>query len=103
MRDKLIERLQELPDVTLSLWKDTDLLCVYYTGKEIAHFQAADEIDIRLTPAIIKQKDLAPPADSPSHPDRSKNSRWIVQSFHNEDDIEKMTELVKIAATLVKP
>ena len=100
MRDKLIGSLQALPDVTLSLWKATELLCVYYNGKEIAHFQDIDEIDIRLTPAIIKQKGLTPPENSTSHPDRSKNSRWIVQSFQNEEDIVAVTELVEIAATL---
>jgi len=86
LRDKLINRLEELSNVTTALWKDTDLLCVHFQGKEIAHFQGEREIDIRLTPKIIRQKGLLPPENSSSHPDRSKNSRWLVQSIEHEED-----------------
>ena len=100
LRSNLIQKLEELPDVTVSLWKNTDLLCVFYNGKEIAHFQNEHEIDLRLTPAIIRQKGLVPPEGTKSHLDRSKNSRWIVQSLAGERQVEHIVELVKIAAKL---
>lgn len=58
------------------------------------------EIDLRLTPKLIKQKGLKPPKNTTSYPDRSKNSRWIVQSFETEEDVEQILELVSLAAEL---
>jgi|GEM_PF-606605 len=101
LRDKLVNQLEELPDVTTAFWKDTELLGVHFQGREIAHFQTGKcEIDIRLTPKIIKQKGLFPPKDSSSHPDRSKNSRWLLQSIEHEEDFGQIVELVQIAAEL---
>ena len=98
LRDKLVKKLEKLPDVAVALYKDTDLLCVYFKGKEIAHFQNDSEIDIRLTSAIIKREKLAPPNETTSHADRSKNSRWIVQSFENSESIDGIVRLVKLAS-----
>ena len=100
MRDELVKRLEKLPDVKVALWKDTDLLCVFYKEKEIAHFQNEREIDIRLTPGIIKQRGLTPPKHTTSHLDRSKNSRWIVQSFAHEDQLDDIVTLLHIAIGL---
>lgn len=92
-RTKLIQKLEKLPDVTVDTWKDTDLLCVFYKGKEIAHFQNEYEIDIRLTPSLIRRMGLQPPEKTKSHTDRSKNSRWIVQSLGgNHDEIVGLIE-----------
>ena len=100
MRDELVKRLEKLPDVKVALWKDTDLLCVFHKEKEIAHFQNEREIDIRLTPGIIKQRGLTPPKHTTSHLDRSKNSRWIVQSFAHEDQLDDIVTLLHIAIGL---
>jgi len=100
LRDELIKRIEELPNLRLAFWKDTDLLCVRNKDREIAHFQSETELDIRLTPKIIKQKGLQVPENGSSHLDRSKNSRWIVQSFEQKENFEQVIELVKIAATL---
>ena len=56
LRDELVKRLELLPNVKVAFWKDTDLLCVLHKDKEVAHFQNGHEIDIRLTPAIIKKR-----------------------------------------------
>lgn len=72
LRDELVKKLEKLPHVTVALWKDSDLLCVFFKGKEVTHFQNANELDIRLTPAIIKQENLLAPKNTRSHPDRSK-------------------------------
>lgn len=102
LRDNLVAQLEKLPNVTVSFWKETTLLCVYFNKKEIAHFQRGSdcEIDIRLTPKIIKQEGIAPPEETTSHPDRSKNSRWIVQSFQSSEDVEKIVRLVELATAL---
>ena len=100
MRDELVKQLEKLPDVKVALWKDTDLLCVFHKEKEIAHFQNEREIDIRLTPGIIKQRGLTPPKHTTSHLDRSKNSRWIVQSFEHEDQLDDIVTLLQIAIGL---
>ena len=105
LREMLVQRLEEVPNVRVDFWKDSDLLCIYFNDKEIAHFQNNaennNEIDIRLTPAIIKKEGLAPPSDTTSHLDRTKNSRWLVQSFQNEADVDEMVRLVELATTLV--
>ena len=67
LRDELVKRLELLPNVKVAFWKDTDLLCVLHKDKEVAHFQNGHEIDIRLTPAIIKKRGLHPPQDTASH------------------------------------
>jgi hypothetical protein len=100
LRDKLVTRLEQLPNVKVAFWQDTDLLCVFHNGKEIAHFQNEAEIDIRLTPGIIKQRGLTPPKHTSSHLDRSKNSRWIVQSFTHEAELDDIVMLLQIAIDL---
>jgi hypothetical protein len=102
LRDDLVTRLEELPNVKVALWKDSDLLCVLYNNKEIAHFQNEHEIDIRLSPSIIRQKGLQPPVNTMSHLERSKNSKWIVQSFENRENLDEIVALIK-AATMILP
>ena len=100
LQETLISKLSELPDVHVARWKDSDLLCVYVKTKEIAHFQNEHEIDIRLSPAIIKREGLQAPKGSLSHPDRAKQSRWVVQSFSNQKDISKILRLISLAIQL---
>lgn len=102
LKDKLISKLILLSDVTVDRYKDTELLGVNYKGKEVAHFQTGSdcELDIRLSPAIIKREKLSVPVDSKSHPDRSKNSRWIIQKFSTTEDLDQMIKLVKLAIEL---
>ena len=75
-----------------------------FKGKEVAHFQTGagteSELDIRLTAAIIRKEKLTVPVESTSHPNRSKNSRWIIQSYHSAEDLDQMVRLVKIAIEL---
>lgn len=104
LKEQLIEKLKQLPDVSVDRYKESELFDVKYKGKEVAHFQTGagldSELDIRLTPAIIKKEGLTVPVDSTSHPDRSKNSRWIVQAYHSAEDLDQLVRLVKIAIEL---
>lgn len=102
LKDKLISKLISLTDVSVDRYRDTELLSVNYKGKEVAHFQTGSdcELDLRLSPAIIKREKLTVPVDSKSHPDRSKNSRWIIQRFNTTRDLDQMVKLVKLAIEL---
>lgn len=104
LKEQLIEKLILIADVSVDRWKETDLFGVNYKGKEVAHFQTGagieSELDIRLTAAIIKQEGLIVPVDSESHPTRSKNSRWIIQSYRSAEDLDEMVRLVKLAIDL---
>ncbi len=95
LKPRLEVRLRKLPDVTVSLWKDTDLMCVFYRGKEIAHFHDHQEIDIRMSQPFIKQEALSPLADSAYHPGRSKKSRWMQIRFTTEQDTERILNLIR--------
>ena len=102
LKDKLINKLISLTDVTVDRYKVTELLAVNYKGKEVAHFQTGSdcELDIRLSPDSIKREKLTVPVGSKSHPARSKNSRWIIQRFGTAKDLDKMVKLVKLAIEL---
>ncbi|MFK7858071.1 MAG: luciferase family protein [Granulosicoccus sp.] len=104
LKEKLIRKVNLIPDVSVDRYKETELFGINYKGKEVAHFQTGAgidcELDIRLTPAIIKKENLTVPVDSTSHPDRSKNSRWIIQRYSTDKDLDKMVALVKLAMEL---
>ena len=102
LKEQLISRLISITDVTVERYKETELLGVYYKGKEVAHFQTGSncELDIRLSLSVIKREMLAVPVGSKSHPNRSKNSRWIIQRFKTTKDLDQMVKLVKLAIEL---
>ena len=93
LRTVLESKLREIHDVDVHLYKDTDLICVFYRGKEIAHFQDRQEIDVRMSQKFIKKEGLIPPVDSKHHPQRSKNSRWMLIRFTSSEDVENVLEL----------
>lgn len=97
MKAKLEQRLADLPGVTLDFWKDSDLLCVFFNGKEFAHFHGQDVLDIRLSPKIIRDENLSREMSSQFHPKRSPNSRWICVEFKDEADVETVVRLVGYA------
>ena len=94
-RHNLEAQLTELPDVTVGHYKDTDLMCVSYHGKEFAHFHDQQEIDIRLPKKFVRQEALGPPIQSAFHPDRSPNSIWRVLQFRSEADVDALVALVQ--------
>ncbi|MFC7420573.1 luciferase family protein [Iodobacter arcticus] len=72
---------------------------LFYFGKEFAHFHNTNELDLRLTKAIIRKLGMQHPPDSLHHPTRSPNSAWIEVRFSLASDIPKLVELVKLAIT----
>lgn len=94
-RERLTTKLAELPDVELALYKDSDLLCVYFKGKEFAHFHTDPEIDVRMSQKFIRKLKLGPAFESANHPNRSKNSRWRVIPFHSAQDVDNIVQLIE--------
>ena len=97
LREQLETDLRALPGIEVGLWKETDLMCVFYKGRDFAHFHDDSILDIRLSQKIIKEENLTRPSDQKFHPNRSKNSRWIGLSFTSAQDNETIVHLVKRA------
>lgn len=97
LRLKFEEHLKEIPGLTIELWKDTELVCLFFHGKEFAHFHGARILDLRLSTKIIRQGQLGREVSAQIHPNRSKNSRWICVELQDESDIEKIIGLVELA------
>ena len=95
LRQKLESDLALLDDVSVDLWRDTGLMCVFYRGKDIAHFHDDNEIDLRLSQKFIKDENLIPLESSKYHPNRSIKSRWMEIRFHSEADVKNLLELIK--------
>ena len=82
----------------------------WVNGKEIAHFEGSNGIDIRLTRAEIRLRRTAFQADERVALRRS-GADWISVRFDNTQDVEFVTELVEVAerahrapaGTLAKP
>ncbi len=93
-RETFEKQLASLSQVEVKAWKGTDLICVFYRGKEFAHFQDEQVIDIRLSNNFIKREGLTPLENSPYHPNRSKKSRWMLFRFDSEQDVLDLSALV---------
>ncbi len=94
LRKQLECKLLMLTDIKIDTYKDTDLVCVFFKGKEFAHFHSDHVLDIRLSQKIIREEQLSRSINSTKHPDRSKNSRWIEVELYDEEDVDKLVHLV---------
>ena len=99
LRQALERELSALPDIRIDRWRDTDLVCVFFKGRDFAHFHSDDVLDIRLSPKIIREEKLPRSIASTKHPNRSKNSRWIEIEFLTPDDVARLVRLVERACT----
>jgi hypothetical protein len=98
LRARLIDRVakfgveeRELPG------RDDGFSSLCYGGKAFAHFHNDNELDIRLTKAVIVREGLTHPTDSTVHPNRAKSSHWIEIHFHSTADLTRVVRLVKLA------
>ena len=94
LREELERRLLEMPHLTIATWKDTDLVCVSFRGKEVGHFHGDNILDLRLTVKIIREEDLSRSISKQIHPNRSLNSRWIGVAFDSPEEIDQVLYLV---------
>ena len=97
LRQSLEDKLQEIQGLTIGRWKDTDLVCLFYHGKEVAHFHGDTILDLRLSSKIIREEQLSRAVSAQIHPKRSQNSRWIGVAVTTEDDVPTVVHLVRRA------
>ena len=97
LQKQLEKELLKIDDVEIRLYKkDSKLLCVYYKGKEFAHFHDDNELDIRLTHKIIKDYSLVHPTRSKSHPNRSKKTKTMLLPFKDSKQLSELIHIVKL-------
>ena len=94
LRETLEHKLSLLDDVTVGLWKDSDLMCVFYRGKDFGHFHDHEIIDIRLSQNFIKKEGLKPLEGSKYHASRAKKSRWMLMRFKTKEDVASLVSLM---------
>ena len=101
LRKQLVQQLTRLPGVSEKTWpqRDDGFSSLQFNGKEFGHFHHDNEIDIRLTRALIAEHSLEHPSDSKVHAKRSKNSPWIEMRFFDEADINR---IIKMAIKLLE-
>ena len=98
LRKQLISRVAAfgVEDVPLA-GRDDGFSSLCYRGKDFAHFHHDNELDIRLTKAVIRREGLTHPTDSRIHPKRGKTSHWIELRFHTPAELDQVVRLVEIA------
>ncbi len=97
LKAKLLERLGRIDGVEDLPSPVSGGSALFYRGKPFAHFHNDNELDLRLTRKIIKKLGLSHPPGSFHHPDRSPNSAWIEVRFNCVNDIDRVSELVRLA------
>jgi len=101
LRKKLINELEKLSGIDVHLWKpDSDFMVIDYNGKEVAHFHGNNELDIRLSKAVVKRDGLTHAPNHVGHPNRKNGGAWLMARFTRESDLMEMVRLVKMAIEL---
>ena len=70
---------------------------LFYFGKEFAHFDSDNELDLRLTMKVIQAQGLVHPSGSIQQPTRSPSSPWIEGRFTTPKDVVHVAELARLA------
>lgn len=98
LRSVLIDRLHKLGvEYRLSPGRDDGFASLSYGGKAFAHFHNDNELDIRLTKAVIDREGLSHPPGSVAHPNRTPKSHWIEVRFNSPAHLQRVIRLVKLA------
>lgn len=74
----------------------------WVNGKEVAHFESEDAIEIRLTKAEIRQRRTNLKADARVTL-RPSGADWITVRFDTPGDVELIAELLEIAERAHRP
>lgn len=100
LRNTLSNELEKIPglEMTVLQGKHAGFTFFSYKGKELAHFDNDNELDVRLTKSVIIQQRLTHPDDSKNHPNRvNSKPHWIVLQFKRVTRINEIVKLVKLA------
>ena len=101
LKQQLVEKLETISGLEHRPWpgRTDGFSGLAYNGKELAHFHNENELDLKLTKALIKQEGLKHYHASKAHPKRSANSPWIELRFTKAGDIDEVVRLVKLAVS----
>lgn len=97
LKQQLISELERISGLEDRPSKVAGGSAIFYKEKEIAHFHGPNEIDLRLTKKVIKERGLTHPLDSDFHPKRARSSDWIELRFTRASHIGEIVELFKLA------
>ena len=101
LRKILINELEKIPGIDIHLWKpDRDFMVIDYKGKEVAHFHGNNELDVRLSPEVVKRDGLTHAPNRVGHPNRKNGGTWLVVRFTRESHLSEMVRLVNMAIKL---
>lgn len=90
LRKMLIDELEKIPGFDIHLWKpDQDFLVVDYNWKEVAHFHGNNELDVRLSPEVVKRDGLTHAPDRVGHLNRKNGGTWLVVRFTRESHLSR--------------
>jgi Family of unknown function (DUF5519) len=95
--DRLRQTIAELDGVTESESMFKDAAAYWVNGKEIAHFEGDDVIDIRLTRAAIRARRAQLRADERVEL-RSSSSDWLAVRITEPGDVAFAAQLAESAA-----
>ena len=94
LKTELLQQLKEVEGLEARPSKVAGGTALFYKGREFAHFHNDNEIDIRLTKALIKSLKLIHPPRSLFHPTRAASSNWIEVRFHTREEVTLVVGLV---------
>ncbi len=101
LRKLLIDELEKIPGIDVHLWTpERDFLVIDYKGKEIAHFHGNNELDIRLSPEIVKRDGLSHATNRVGHLNRKNGGTWLIVRFTRKVHLAEMLRLLKMAIEL---
>ncbi len=101
LRQMLISRLEKIPGIDVHLWEPgRDFMVIDYRGKEVAHFHGNNELDIRLSPKVVKREGLTHAPNRIAHLNRKNGGTWLIVRFTREDHLAEMMRLLKMAIKL---
>jgi hypothetical protein len=98
LRGELIDRLRKLGVEHRPMpGRDDGFASLCHDGKAFAHFHNDNELDIRLTKAVIDREGLTHPPGSVVHPNRTPRSHWIEVRFTAPEHLRQVIRLVRLA------
>src|SRR4051794_14485555 len=103
LREALEARLAEIDGVQIGESVFSDGPGYWVNAKEIAHFDADDIIDLRLTRAEIRERRAALRADPRVELRKSTSSDWLEIRISTRDDVAFVADLARVAAAAHLP
>lgn len=102
LRARLAAQLREIPGVVESESAFAQGSAFWVNGKEIAHFEDEDRIDVRLTKGVIRERRPALKTDERVTL-RPSGADWLSVRCRSREDLGFVVELVRAAELAHRP